>query len=111
MKSLNWNERSLRKALILAYPKYTPVKLINEAAFHLGAQTDWELARMLNFDGAQLWRVRHKKDVISDTLLICFMDATGWDLKKVRELAGLPSPAELRREIRIAMGEEKRKAA
>lgn len=106
-----WHARSLKKAVILAYPGYNPARLINAVAWDLKFETEERLAQYLGFDCGQMNRVRHKKSILSDSLMIKIMDATGWSLKKVRELAGLPSDVEIRRVLRVAAGTEVAKAA
>jgi hypothetical protein len=90
-------ERSLRKARILAHPDYAPVRLINHAAHLLRAQNDNQLAELLEYDHGQLSRVRHRKDVVSATLIVAILDRTDLTIGQVRELAGIPFDLELHR--------------
>lgn len=71
-------------------PSYTPVRLINETAYKLGARSDSHLCSIINVHCAQLSRVRHRTQFVSCFMIISIMDRTGWSLAYVRELAGVP---------------------
>lgn len=76
---------------ILNDPNYMPHRLINDVGFFLKVNSMQAIARELSFDAGQLSRVRAKKEVISERLLIRILDKTGWTLQYVRERAGLPA--------------------
>jgi hypothetical protein len=75
---------------ILDSDTYTPVRLLNEAAFALQANSMYQLARVLEMDNGQLSRVRNRKEAVSDRLMVQIMDRTGWHIQKLREIAGMP---------------------
>ena len=71
-------------------PEYTPVRLINEVAFKLKAQTDNQLSIMLQMDTGQMSRIRHRKEMVSHRMIVNILDRTDWTIKHVRELMGVP---------------------
>jgi hypothetical protein len=79
----------------LTSPSYTPVRLLNEAAFALRARNLQALALRLECDLAQLHRIRYRKTPVTANLLVAIMDRTGWHLQYVRALAGIPFDGEL----------------
>lgn len=81
----------------LQSPSYTPGKLLNAAAFLLGVTSDRALSRELECNEALICRVRNRKQVVSHYLMCQIMDRTGWHIREVRELAGMPfdGPAKL----------------
>lgn len=87
---------SRRKRLLLEYPGYMPWRLLNRTAQILKARNDFHLSQIINFDHAQLYRIRHRQDdVVSDRLMIKIMDYTGMTIQEVRELGGIPMDIDL----------------
>lgn len=78
------------RSIDLTDPKYTPVKLINEAARELGAGSDYQLARALEVTQSMLSRFRNRKVGISDRFMVDVADRTGWSIEYIRGLAGIP---------------------
>lgn len=76
---------------ILDEPTYCPNRLLNDVAYFLKVDSMEALARKLNRDGGQLSRVRRRKEILTPSLILDILDATGWTLVYVRERAGLPA--------------------
>lgn len=74
----------------LKSPIYTPNRLFDKAAELLQVKNDATLALVLECDQALLCRIRRRKSPLSAWLMIQIMDRTGWHIKYVRELAGIP---------------------
>lgn len=82
--------RMKRDRPALNCPDYTPVRLLDAAARALGARNDLQLARALEMDNGMVCRIRHRKQIVTDRLMIDIMDRTGWTIDVVRKLAGMP---------------------
>lgn len=80
----------MREPINLQDPNYTPVKLLNEAAWYLNCPHDSALARILEVNRALLSRIRHRQTPISAHILIQIADRTEWSVKHLRALAGVP---------------------
>lgn len=77
--------------LDLNSPDYTPVKLINETAFKLGAKTDHQLCIKLSMDSGQMSRLRHRQEMLTHRMIIQILDRVpDWTIGHVRALAGVP---------------------
>lgn len=74
-------------------PSYNPRKLLRAAAVEMGATSVSNMAEQLGFAPANMTRVIKRKQRLSGDLIVAIMDATGWSLPKVRELAGLGGKA------------------
>ena len=75
---------------------YQPERLLRRAAIASGASSISDFAVKLGFTPANLSRTINRRQGLSGDLIVAIMDATGWPLSKVRELAGIPfSPARM----------------
>lgn len=80
----------MRDDFDMTSPTYTPHKLLTAAMIALKARSAHDLARKLEVDAAVMTRVRKRQVRISERLMVGIMDRTGWTIKHVRELAGMP---------------------
>ena len=71
-------------------PTYTPNRLLDHVMEALGVTNDSQLGLVLDFQTAQLCRVRSRKEMVSATLIVSILDCTNFSIKDVRRLAGLP---------------------
>jgi hypothetical protein len=74
----------------LASPGYTPAALIYAVAEAMGLGSDEQVAHALEIEPAQLSRIRHRKQPLTEWVLVQIMDRTDWSIKQVRALAGIP---------------------
>jgi hypothetical protein len=82
----------MKEKINLTAPGYTPARLINAVGVALDAKSDNHLGYLLGFDNGALSRIRNRKSALPDSLLVIIMDATGWPIDKLRELAGMKAP-------------------
>lgn len=102
----------MRKIIDLSSPDYTPAKLINMVGVAIDAKSDNHLCYLLGFDGGALSRIRNRKIPVPDSLFVIIMDATGWPIEKLRELAGMKSPTpRMRLNSELLAFSENRRAA
>lgn len=69
-----------------------PHPMLDEAMRVLGLTLDKQLAMELEVHQTVLSLVRHGRRPVRDGLLLAVHEATGIPFRRLRELAGLPSP-------------------
>jgi hypothetical protein len=74
----------------LAALSYTPEKLLDEVAFVMQAPNRNQVARNLDLDPALLCRIVKRQAPLTALVMVRIMDRTGWGIRYVRELAGIP---------------------
>jgi hypothetical protein len=74
----------------LASRTYTPSRLINTTARHLGCANLFCLSFVIGIHGSQLGRIYKRQRPVSSNLMVAISDHTGWTIKYIRELAGMP---------------------
>lgn len=79
-----------RDAIDLNSPTYTPGRLLDALMRPLKVRNDSQLARALEMTVPQVWRIRNRRNPITERFMVFVMDRTGWTVAYVRELGGIP---------------------
>lgn len=79
-----------RDPIDLQSPSYTPERLLGEVMWVARVESRNKLAHALEVDGGLISRIWNKVSPLTDGLMVQIMDRTGWSLKYMRELAGIP---------------------
>jgi hypothetical protein len=83
-------DNRLCNSIKLDDPCYTPERLLHALSQALGQGFDEHLAHALEIEPAQLSRIRHRKQPLTEWVLVQIMDRTDWSIRQVRALAGIP---------------------
>lgn len=59
--------------------------ILNEKGF----RTDSELAQALDIEPANLSRLRHGRRPVSDGMVICVHELTGWEIRDIKRSLGM----------------------
>lgn len=86
--------KKIERKRILASATYRPEALLRFVREKLGLKNDAALVAMLNFSAPEISRMRSRKMIICDSMLISMHEKTGigtLELKKIAGMAGVES--------------------
>lgn len=96
---------SHRQADPLASEDYHPKALIDHVKQVLGVKRDYELVKFVGFNASVISKVRNKRKLLSDELLLALHDATGIPIKEMKQMMGRPENAKPIRVIEKFQGD------
>jgi hypothetical protein len=70
-------------------PNYNPCNLVDSILQIMGFRNDTELAWAIGYEPSRIYKLRGKRENLTNCWLLDFHDLTGYSAEKLREMAGI----------------------